>query len=114
MSDHDQSRAPINSKLDLIVRKHTRGIHSNRSRGCSCKWDGASSGKENETNSPGEGEQSNPDDVFDQGDIGFEVITGEALEGSGGIKFPVNPMRVKLFTERADREGLNELGANGL
>ncbi|GFW13412.1 hypothetical protein TNCV_1879141 [Trichonephila clavipes] len=28
---------------------NTRGIHSNRSGVCSCKWGSASSGKENET-----------------------------------------------------------------
>ncbi|GFU04621.1 hypothetical protein TNCV_4377061 [Trichonephila clavipes] len=32
---------------------NTKGIHSIRSRVCSCKWGGASSGKENESNSPG-------------------------------------------------------------
>ncbi|GFV92733.1 hypothetical protein TNCV_1375831 [Trichonephila clavipes] len=39
------------------LRGNTRGIHSNRSRVSSRKWGGDSSGKENETNYPGEGKQ---------------------------------------------------------
>ncbi|GFX30769.1 uncharacterized protein TNCV_1181471 [Trichonephila clavipes] len=50
----ERSRAPSSSKLQPGCEE-TRGIHSNRSGVCSSKWGGASSGKENETNSSGEG-----------------------------------------------------------